>query len=71
MSYEKNDEPESLGQGTVIIDSGKALKVRLEDDRELWIPKSTIHDDSEVFEGAGQSGVVIVKVWWAADKGLA
>lgn len=36
---------------------------------ELWIPKSVLHDDSEVYEG-GDSGKLIVQTWWAEKQEL-
>lgn len=33
-----------------------------------WIPKSVIHDDSEVFE-AGHSGKLVLHHWWAEKNG--
>lgn len=36
---------------------------------DLWIPKSQISDDSEVFEDGGQ-GTLIVSEWIALQKGL-
>lgn len=37
-------------------------------DEQVWIPKSQIHDDSEVFEKGG-SGKLIVTQWIAEKKG--
>lgn len=39
------------------------------DEEEVWIPKSQIHDDSEVHK-AGTSGRLIIPEWLAAKKGL-
>lgn len=39
------------------------------DDEEHWIPKSHIHDDSEVYE-EGQEGDLVVSEWIANEKGL-
>lgn len=38
------------------------------DPQEVWIPKSAIHDDSEVFE-SNDSGVLYVKGWFARKRG--
>lgn len=35
---------------------------------EFWIPKSQIHDDSEVFELGGK-GTLVVSRWIAEQKG--
>lgn len=38
---------------------------------ERWIPKSLVHDDSEVFDaGEHAEGTLVVEGWWAAEKGL-
>lgn len=34
---------------------------------EAWIPKSVLHDDSEVFEKDGE-GTLVVKSWWAEKQ---
>jgi len=35
----------------------------------LWVPKSVVHDDSEVFE-EGHEGKLVVKEWFAEKEGL-
>jgi hypothetical protein len=45
-----------------------ALLVRIGDD-EVWFPKSTIHDDSEVY-APGHDGTLIVTTRMAEEKGL-
>lgn len=37
--------------------------------QELWIPKSQIHDDSEVYE-EDTEGVLVIPEWLAIEKGL-
>jgi len=69
-----NDEPVSLGNAEAIAETTDALKVRLDavavgDDHELWFPKSSIHDDSEVYD-VGHEGDFVVKQWIAEEKGL-
>lgn len=59
----------SLGQGIATAETEKALKVVLEDlHQHCWIPKSQIHDDSEIWRN-GQSGVVVVSRWMADQNG--
>jgi len=51
--------------------SGLALLCRLESGEERWIPKSMIHDDSEVYDaGDNSSGELVIKGWWAEQEGL-
>lgn len=46
----------------------KALLVEIEGE-EHWVPKSQIHEDSEVFERGGE-GLLVVSKWWAKRQGL-
>jgi hypothetical protein len=46
----------------------KALLVII-DEETYWIPKSQIHDDSEVY-ALGCSGVLVISEWIAEQKGL-
>lgn len=39
------------------------------DGKDLWIPKSQIDDDSEVWEN-NQDGTLVVSQWIAEQKGL-
>lgn len=59
----------SVGTGIAVRETDMALLVNLESDGETWIPKSVIHDDSEVYKD-GQNGDVVVKKWWAEKQGL-
>lgn len=49
--------------------SDLAILVRVQDDLEVWIPQSLIHDDSEVWE-EGDEGVLIIPEWFASQRGL-
>ncbi len=66
-------DPHSMGQATVVNETNKAILVRLEDlgDEPIWIPKSVIHADSEVWDGECQPGELVVKEWWADKNGYA
>lgn len=52
----------------------RALLCRLTTDggesREVWVPRSQITDDSEVYE-IGDEGQLVVKSWFAEREGLA
>lgn len=37
--------------------------------RQVWVPQSVIHEDSEVFD-AGQIGKLVIFTWWATREGL-
>jgi len=65
-----DDESTWLGQGTVIKATDRALLIRIVTrDEPIWVPKSQIHDDSEVY-AEGHEGDVYVTSWWAAKEGL-
>lgn len=55
--------------GAVAIrESDKALLVSV-DGQNVWIPKSHITDDSEVYK-VGHSGKLVITEWIATEKGL-
>ena len=39
------------------------------DDHEEWIPKSQIHEDSEVYE-KGHEGTLVITAWIARQKNI-
>lgn len=51
----------------------KAILVVLDDQDgyETWVPKSQIHDDSEVFGGEVRKGQLVVMRWFAESRGWA
>lgn len=53
-------------------ETAKALLVKIEGfPGARWVPKSQIHEDSEVFdEDDHRSGTLVVKQWWAEKEGL-
>lgn len=53
---------------TVEQETEKALLCNIEGE-EIWIPKSQIDDDSEVYE-MGTTGDLVVSRWIATQKGL-
>jgi len=64
-------EPARLGKARPVRETAKALLVYLESDgEEHWIPKSVIHDDSEVYSMKAGDGELIVEGWWAEKEGL-
>ena len=55
----------------VDAESEKAILVEI-DGEKCWVPKSQIHEDSEVYSkksGEG-GGTLIVSAWWARKNGL-
>ena len=57
-----------LGEAECIRETDKAILVVLEGE-EHWVPKSAIHDDSEVF-GDGMAGTLVVHPWFARKLAL-
>jgi len=67
----ENESTVTFEDCEAIAESPKAILVKFGDDGpegEAWIPKSQIHEDSEVFEAA-TSGTLIVSEWLAKQKG--
>jgi hypothetical protein len=54
---------------TVKLETAKALLCVFDDATEKWIPKSVIHDDSEVYKW-GTEGTLVVKQWFAEQEEL-
>ena len=50
-----------------IKETDKAILVDVEGE-EVWIPKSQVHDDSEVWK-ADQEGELVVSSWFARKRG--
>lgn len=61
-------DTERIPDAVAIRATKKALLVRL-DDREVWIPQSQIHDDSEVYQ-EGDEGELVVARWFAEKEEL-
>jgi len=49
-------------------ETGDAVLCDIEGE-EIWIPKSQIHDDSEIWK-SGQDGALVITRWIARKKGL-
>lgn len=52
-----------------LAETDKALKVRLDEDTVIWMPKNQIDDDSEVWK-VEHEGELVVSQWIAEQKGL-
>jgi hypothetical protein len=64
-------EPCDLGDGKVVAHTEKALRVELASGDTFWLPRSVLHDDSELYdEGEHKEGKLVVKAWWADKEGL-
>ena len=72
---EDDDSSVSFEDVTVVGKTAKAMLCNI-DGEEHWVPRSQVHDDSEVFvndkeEIEGSPGKLVVQRWWAQKNGLA
>jgi hypothetical protein len=65
------DKPHKMGEATVVRETDKAILVSFEDEdtEQRWIPKSVVHDDSEIWK-KDDNGQLVVKTWWAEKNVL-
>ena len=68
-TVDANEMPFAFPEGTITRATEKAVLFEVGPDK-YWIPKSVIHDDSDIWK-EGQSGVLKVKAWWATKNGHA
>jgi len=64
--------PSAVGVVRCVGETGSALKMRKGKgfkSTSFWVPKSVIHDDSEV-RGEGDSGKLVVLAWYADKENL-
>lgn len=54
---------------TCTAETDKAILCHV-DGKEVWIPKSQIHDDSEVYRVDADPGELVISEWIAKEKGL-
>lgn len=59
---------ERIPDVTAIRETRLALLVQIEG-REIWVPQSVIHDDSEVYQ-LGDEGDLVVERWFAENEEL-
>ena len=59
----------SLTVTAVKHESPLAILVTI-DDEDYWVPKSQVHDDSEVYSLKSGPGTLVVARWWAKKEGL-
>lgn len=74
---EGRNEPFLFGTGYLQEYSDKVIRVVMDSGRNVWLPMSVIHDDSSLYgidvlgkrQELGLHGEVIIKRWWALEKG--
>jgi hypothetical protein len=57
-------------EATPVKETDKALLVEVEGE-EVWLPKTQIDDDSEVYSMKAGAGMLVIPMWLAREKGLA
>ena len=65
---DSGDEPCALGEGTITVETAKAVLCVFDKGGQLWVPKAVVHDDSEVWK-KDDTGRLVVKTWWAEKNG--
>lgn len=66
------DDGVQIGEGRITRESERAFFVEFDDAiprASLWVPKSVLHDDSEIF-AIEDEGVLVVKRWYAEKNEL-
>ena len=75
MSDHDDDETETFEESIVDRETDAAILVTLRLGhryRRMWIPKSVIHDDSEVFDSRSHAeGKLILMSWFCRKEGIA
>lgn len=74
-AYTDDDGAAIIDRAECISETRAALLVRFADPPRstvtIWIPKSVVHDDSEVFDaGRNARGRLVLLAWWAEREGL-
>ena len=54
---------------TIISETEQAFKVKQDDGTMFWVPKSQVHDNSEVYR-VKDHGTLTVNRWWAEANGM-
>lgn len=60
-----------IGLGVVTKTTDRAIKFAPDRGDDFWVPRSVVHEDSEVPSDAdeGHEGKLAVKEWWAKKEG--
>lgn len=70
MPLRPDDPTHSIDDVTCLKETANALLCAI-DGEEVWIPKSQLSDDSEVFnDGENSSGRLVISEWIAKQKGM-
>ena len=59
-----------LGYADVKLETSNAVLFKTDEYGDMWVPKSQIHDDSDVWNIKNNKGTLVVSEWFARQKGL-
>lgn len=62
-------EPIELEGVLAVRETARALLIRTATGEQHWVPKSVIHEDSEVYQD-GDGGKLIIAAWFAEKEGI-
>lgn len=62
------DDRYEVGEAAALRETDRAIFVKIDGVGSSWIPKSQIHDDSEVWK-KGDRGTLVVTEWFADKQG--
>ena len=68
-AHEDMAETVQIQNVKAVRETEAALLVEVEGEEEIWIPKSQIHDDSEVYK-MDTEGTLVIPLWLAEKHGL-
>jgi hypothetical protein len=69
--FDDGDFPFEVGHAVPLRATDKAVLMDLDTGHRLWIPKSAIHDDSDVWTHPQEAGTLVVMTWFAQGQGWA
>ena len=64
-----NEPGYEVGQAGASWETDDAVQFAVDGVGVMWIPKSQIHDDSEVWKRGQEPGMLVVTQWLAERKG--
>ena len=64
-----SEETVELEDMSVEAETDLALPCNIIDDKKHWIPRSVVHEDSEV-SSEGDTGTIVLQRWFAEKEGL-
>jgi hypothetical protein len=68
---EYEPEPVVIDDAICIHETELAILIHAPDGREFWVPKSCVHDDSEVYDAEDNAiGSLAIKRWFALKEGI-